>query len=98
MKIIKRKLSLLAMLALVGGCSSTLISCGNINQTKTSNDLDQVIEVKDLGFIDYDIKSTDQALLESKVLEAVNKKNPGLNLKQSSLDYDLVYKNKTGNF
>jgi len=98
MENVKRKLSFLATIALVSGCSSTLIGCGNINQTNQSNNLDQLIEVKDLGFIKYDIKSDNQTQLEDKVVEAINEKNPGLKLTNSNLDYDLVYKNKTGNF
>jgi len=95
---VKRKLSILATIALASGCGSVLVSCGNINQTIKSNDLDQLIEVKDLGFINYDIKSDNQTQLEDKVIEAINMKNPGLKLTNSNLDYDLVYKNKTGNF
>jgi len=90
---------MLATISLITGCSSTIVGCGgNTNQMNKSNDLDQLIEVKDLGFINYDINSDSQTQLEYKVVEAINEKNPNLNLTNSDLDYDLVYKNKTGNF
>jgi len=94
----KSKLGILGAVTLVACTSSSLAGCSNTKQLDQNKDLDNIVEVVDLGFIDYDIDSHNEAQLERTVLAAVNKKNLGLNITMNDVDFNLVYQNKTGDF
>jgi hypothetical protein len=94
----RKKLGILGAITLVISSTSTLVSCGNINQKDQYHDLEQVINVTDLGFINYDLKTSSKEDLKKAVLKAINEKNPGINLQLTDLDFELVYKNDTGDF
>jgi len=94
----KIKLGFLATIALAGVPCLTLVSCANTNQKNQPKDLNQVVKVKNLGFIKYDIDSDDKEELNKAILIAVNQKNPDSHLILNDLDFNLVYENKTGDF